>query len=501
MLAPDPAKRFSSYDELVAELQKAQRTLTGEEEEGGERKRTSPWLIGAALLILAPIAAGIFMLTSKPAPQVAQNAIPVGPAIPMANLEKQFADARHELLIGHHKVAHAAFAHIALDAKGRQPLYDWVLLNQALAALIGREKSQARQAFQDVENAGELGFAREDADLAKFFVATAKSMSAQGVVPASGALQKRSADFEWLALLLSALKDVEQADVTDAIPLLKQFVGTQPGGKFVWIAEYKPLAQKYLDDSQLYADWKKEAKDSRNTAELSANLEKLRTVRKKLKTHSALSDELNASEKSLALRVTSQQEIETGTRDQERKKILDREGPLWNAALANYNQKMATYDFSGARDAINAAKVSEASLREAQGILEKKAQWLVVWKNKLIKDINRTHFNGVITDMTGVQYDGIDAATAQNVSMKIGPYGSAQVAWPKLPPKTLLVVSTSFIKPGAADAADRQWLSAVFAVDTGQIDTARSLADSAAKAKPEYGKNIGPLFAPTPTPH
>jgi hypothetical protein len=230
-------------------------------------------------------------------------------------------------------------------------------------------------------------------------------------------------------------------------------------------------------------------------------LEKLRTVRKKLKTHSALSDELNASEKSLALRVTSQQEIETGTRDQERKKILDREGPLWNAALANYNQKMATYDFSGARDAINAAKVSEASLREAQGILEKKAQWLVVWKNKLIKDINRTHFNGVITDMTGVQYDGIDAATAQNVSMKIGPYGSAQVAWPKLPPKTLLVVSTSFIKPGAADAADRQWLSAVFAVDTGQIDTARSLADSAAKAKPEYGKNIGPLFAPTPTPH
>ena len=500
MLAPDPAKRFSSYDELVAELQKAQRTLTGEEEEGGERKRTSPWLIGAALLILAPIAAGIFMLKSKPAPQPAQNATPAGPAVSMAKLEKQFADARHELLVGHHKVAHAAFAHIALDAKGRQPLYDWVLLNQALAALIGREKSQARQAFQDVENAGELGFAKEDTDLAKFFVATAKSMSAQGVFRA-GALQKRSADFESFALLLSALKDAEQADVTDAIPLLKQFVGAQPGGKFAWIAEYRPLAQKYLDDSQLYADWKKEAKDSGNTAELSANLEKLRTVRKKLKTHSALSDELNASEKSLAARVASQQKIETGTREQERKKILDQEGPLWKAALANYKQKVAAYDFSGARDAINAAKVSEASLREAQGILQKKAQWLVDWKNKLIEDINRTHFSGTITDMSGVQYSGIDTATAQNVSMKIGPYGSAQIAWTKLPPKTLLVVSTSFIKPGTIDVADRQWLGAVFAVETGQIDTARSLADSAAKTKPEYGKNIGPLFAPTPTPH
>src|ERR1700720_2626778 len=82
MLAPDPAKRFSSYDELVAELQKAQRTLTGEEEEGGERKRTSPWLIGAALLILAAIAAGIFTLKSKPAPRPAQNATPAGPAVP-----------------------------------------------------------------------------------------------------------------------------------------------------------------------------------------------------------------------------------------------------------------------------------------------------------------------------------------------------------------------------------------------------------------------------------
>jgi hypothetical protein len=301
--------------------------------------------------------------------------------------------------------------------------------------------------------------------------------------------------------LLSALKDIEQADVTDAILLLKQFLGAQPGGKFAWIAEYKPLAQKYLDDSQLYADWKKEAKDSGNTAELSANLEKLRTVKKKLKTRSALSDELSASEKSLAARVASQQKIETVTRDQTRKKIFDQEGPLWNAALGNYKQKVAAYDFSGARDAINAAKVSEASLREAQGIVQKKAQWLVDWKNKLIEDINRTHFLGTITDMSGVQYSGIDTATAQNVSMKIGPYGSAEIAWTKLPPQTLLVVSTSFIKPGAADAADRQWLSAVFAVETGQIDTARSLADSAAKAKPEYRGNIGPLFTPTPTPH
>src|SRR5438876_739253 len=44
MLAPDPAKRFASYEELVTELQKAQRGLTGEGEIS--RPRKTAWLIG-----------------------------------------------------------------------------------------------------------------------------------------------------------------------------------------------------------------------------------------------------------------------------------------------------------------------------------------------------------------------------------------------------------------------------------------------------------------------
>ena len=234
---------------------------------------------------------------------------------------------------------------------------------------------------------------------------------------------------------------------------------------------------------------------------MSASLDKLRAVRKQLKTRTALADELAAEEKSLAPRVTNQQKVESTARDQERQKALQQEGPLWNATLAAYKQKVTAYDFTGARDVITAAKVSEASLRDAQGILQKKAQWLVDWKNKLIEDINRTHFTGEITDMNGAKYSGIDSATAQSVSMKIGPYGSAQVGWTKLPPKTLLAVSGSFIKPGVADVADREWLSAVFAVETGQAEAAHPLADAAAKAKPEYREMLGPLFAPTPTPH
>jgi hypothetical protein len=60
---------------------------------------------------------------------------------------------------------------------------------------------------------------------------------------------------------------------------------------------------------------------------------------------------------------------------------------------------------------------------------------------------------------------------------------------------TLLKISTSFIQSDASDAADRQWLCAVYANATGQSDAARQLAESAAQSKPEYRDQIDALFA------
>jgi len=198
----------------------------------------------------------------------------------------------------------------------------------------------------------------------------------------------------------------------------------------------------------------------------------------------ALSHELNAEQKSLEGRVNDQQRAETATRDQQRKKLLEKEAPAWNAAVANYRQKIAIFDFTGALDAINAAKVSEPSLREAQAGLQKKARWLIEWKNKLMDDLNRTHFSGAIAE-GGAQYTGIDGANVQKLSLK-NPYGSAQFPWTKLTPKTLFSVSTTFIQPNAPDAADREWLSAVFAAETGDSKAASEMAEKAAAAKPAY---------------
>jgi hypothetical protein len=96
-------------------------------------------------------------------------------------------------------------------------------------------------------------------------------------------------------------------------------------------------------------------------------------------------------------------------------------------------------------------------------------------------------------DTSGAEYTGVTSADNQTIALKL-PYGIARVPWSKLPPKTLLTIATSFIKPNAPDAADRQWLCAVYANATGQAEAARQLAEAAAQSKPEYGEQIDLLF-------
>ena len=145
-----------------------------------------------------------------------------------------------------------------------------------------------------MQSAGENGFAKEDVDLGRFLVATAKTLIAPGNVPASSAKNERSQTAEALALFLFALKDVDQLDMKDATSLLEQFVAAGPAGKFAWINR-KPLAQKYRDDVRLYGAWK-----ARGQPEASgARLAMLGELKKKLKMRSAISEAVSSEERSL----------------------------------------------------------------------------------------------------------------------------------------------------------------------------------------------------------
>jgi eukaryotic-like serine/threonine-protein kinase len=433
MIAPEPAQRFSSYDELVTEFERAYEKLTGRELiDVATAKRRTRRIITAGAAVLLIVGFGVFVFVRNTQKQIAIFST----SIPIAELEKQAAEARHQLVLNHYNVAGTAFGRIATEARNRQPLYDWARLQQGLAAMIGRDDGQAHQAFQAVEKAGVKGFPREDVDLANFIVATSKTLLSPGRVRSGQLSVKGPSSPELFGLFPFALKDISQLDIQDAAQFLEQFVKAQPTGKFAWIAELKPIAQKYLDDCRFYLSWKSQPNPSGD----------LPTFKKQLKTRSAISDAILGKEKQVAPTMRSEQ----------------------------------------------SQPPRQVTQKELETAAQRKTQWLAAWKKRLIDDLNHKQFSGAIMDTSGTEYIGVTSVDNQAIALKL-PYGIARVPWSKLAPKTLLSISSSFIQPNAPDAADRQWLCAAYANATGQADATRQLAEAAAQSKAEYREQIALL--------
>ncbi|MGI9087371.1 MAG: serine/threonine-protein kinase [Chthoniobacterales bacterium] len=184
-------------------------------------------------------------------------------------------------------------------------------------------------------------------------------------------------------------------------------------------------------------------------------------------------------------------------REATRQKMLAQESPGWEKALTSARGHILANDFPAALAAINAVTVSETSLKQAQDLERKKIGWLIDWKNKLRNDISAGRFVAPV-QVGNMNYTGAAKADNAQVTFRIPPYGTTAVDWAKIPQRTLLKMSTDLIAANAADAGDREWLAAIFALETNQAESARPLAEAAAKAKPEYRDQLALLFPAQP---
>src|SRR5437588_1248214 len=165
MIAPDPHLRFHSHDAVIQALQKSERVLRGESEPW--RAKVALALAAATLFALVVLGWIFFVRPRAPAKPAATAS-----ATSLFEVDREFDAGRHEIIDGNYPKARATFARLASETKNKQPIYDWALLNQALAALLDQQESQKRQALQEVENAGSGGFA--DPQLGAFLLDTAK---------------------------------------------------------------------------------------------------------------------------------------------------------------------------------------------------------------------------------------------------------------------------------------------------------------------------------------
>src|SRR5436853_1452099 len=350
MIAPDPHLRFASYDAVILALKRSDPVLPGEPE---------LWIaiaslfIAAATLIALIFLGWIFFSRHREPANVTASAS----ATLAFDVNREFDDGRQQIIDGKYPAARATFARLASETKNKQPIYDWALLNQALAALLDQQESQKRRALQEVENAGSGGFA--DPQLGAFLLETAKHANERRAIALSDISDHEAKPF---ALFLLGLTDVQLGRFNDAEALLEAFTLSQPSGSLSWIDKYKPIARKYLDDTRAWLAWREQNGSAKSPAEIRSALEKLRTL--KLQKPTAISAEVLLAERTLANQLDQAEKTERSVRQKQHQDLVAREMPQLNAALESYRRLAAVYDFTGAASAIRKVKLTEPSLRE-----------------------------------------------------------------------------------------------------------------------------------------
>jgi eukaryotic-like serine/threonine-protein kinase len=290
MVAPDPQQRFASYDELIASLERARDALNP----AGRKAKRRKLVLAALVLIVILGGAGLYFYKVQ-SDRLAKVAGMSGQA-EEETLRRLYDDARRDLIAGKYDSARTTFARLATEAHDKQPLLNWIRLHRGLANLLRGYTTQARQAFQELESAGPFSTKPEDAALANFFVQTARTMNGPNPVPANASRAFDPQSPEAFALFLFAIKDWQQSDFPNAAVLLEQFERSESTGAYNWINDYKPLAQKFLADYRVYADWKKQPRDDPGSAgQIENALRTLRAAQSKLqlrgRLHEAFKDE------------------------------------------------------------------------------------------------------------------------------------------------------------------------------------------------------------------
>jgi len=469
MIAPDPRLRFHSHDAVIQALQKAERIVRGEIE---------PWRIkamlalGAAILLAFIVYTWIYLVH----PRAMTNVAGAVSATPSFDANREFDIGRRQIIDGSYAKARATFARLASETKNQQPMYDWALLNGAIADLLDQQDSLMHQALHEVENAGTSNFA--DRSLGAFLLDTAKRANAHSTITLSDIPAHPAKPF---ALFLLGLTDIQLGRFADAELLLKTFLGSQPPQMLGWIGEYKPIARRFLSDSQEILNWREQYGSAKTASEITSALSSLHDLIGKLQKNTAISTEALLSEKMLTARLRDLEAGNKSPQDRRRRDLLARETSQLTAALKTYHRLVGKYDFAGASAVMRKLAVTDPSLKQIQLNYQTAADWLVQWKATLITDLNMHGYSGLII-ANNTQYSGLTGATADKLRMKM-PYGLglAETDWSKVAPSVLLTVSSSF-----AIDADRQWRCGVFAWATGQTESAQKLLDLASSANPSY---------------
>ena len=545
MLHKDPNQRYGSYGELIDHFRYAIDTLTANtgkpraarqrvvvESQHQSRVAGVLTLLLLALIVIGGVLA--FHYRDQFVGGDAANATP--PAAPgaltadgRATVEAAYEDARHQIVAGQYADAQESFRTLLQRTDLTQPLLDWARLHYGMTALLNHQLADSRAIFGNLQRAGLFSKAPGEHDLANDFVETGRFLADEKNVPAVDAIKVWNKNtLENLSLLLFGLKDWEQGSFEDADKLFEAYLAGKPPSPYGWMTDYAPIARRCAHDYALYAPLQ-----ARRLAgkEAPAALEAAFTqARSQLQTTGRMVEAFFSAETDLAggqipAGLAAQTAVLAGSPAAATPKpsptptptptpavasVLnkvahDADTVRWQTARESYQQEVASSHFDEAQAVLDHVQLADPDYRSARDLLRARIARLIAFKRTLINDINaHGGYPKPILNRSGNAYPrGIQQAATD--SLQAGtPYGTIERPWADFSPAAILAVAAYYTDAttNAGQAADRRWLAANYALESGQLNEARALAARAAQGKPEYQKELaqftGGVSAPAP---
>lgn len=501
MLHKDPAHRYQTYDELIEHLHYAHAQLL---EAGAKPRQKTRVVVESArqqnlmgvltlILIVLMLAGGglVFAFRERLFKKAGAESEMAGGVGAETGAAARYQSARQQIIKGDYAGADNALSALDDQPNLAQPLQNWITLHEGFLALLTGRGPIALVSFKTLATRGIYSDEKPvDQAQGKFFTTIGRLASTPNFVPPSAARDLQGSDCGALGFLILAIKDWELGRFSEASELLHSFLATDPKEPFAWIAEYKPLAEKYAADFAAYEKINVQIKEAKTPPERAAALEALQQL--SAGAPGKMAEQLATQIKTLTKKFFDLDKSEVSQ--------LQHDTQIWNEANAKFVTARARYEFRDGLAAVQGAQVTLGTLVTERAALLKKAQWLDQFKTKLINDINTAGYPDPIEKKVGgAVLGGVKVASPSQLEVRT-PYGFLPIAWVDLPPATIFKMAQYFAQsdPAPLSKADRNWLSGVFAFAFGMTKEGRALTVDAAQTKPEYRDSLALFIDSTP---
>jgi len=263
-LNKDPEQRYQSYAEMIEHLEYAKAQLSQGASgprrarqrvvvEGAGQKKATGIVTLVMIVLLLGIGAGLYGYRGTIfGHQDSTVAAGSDGGAGAQGLDGLFATARQQIVAGDYAGAEDSLKKLDDSDAITQPLQNWVTINKGIISLLQDNDADAREWFRVVGQRSHYSNKKEDSTLVNFFAKAGASMAGTEPVSVSEGNGYALDSAEALAPFLFALKDWSLGKFGDAGSLLGLYLVCTPQEPDGWVADYKPIAQKYADDEAAF---------------------------------------------------------------------------------------------------------------------------------------------------------------------------------------------------------------------------------------------------------